>query len=226
MSLGHRSLTGRDRIHVVDVDDLGGALHPEVVEPLRAMRETAAGDGIDVRVVSGFRDFDRQLRIWNAKFRGELPIFDRAGREVERWRLRDDEAIDAILTWSALPGASRHHWGTDLDIVDAAGAGGGYEPRLVAAEFGVGGPFARLGTWLDENLDGSGFFRPYDRDRGVAPEPWHVSYAPVAVEAQAALTREMIADAIGTADMARRDLVLERLDELMERYVTNVASHG
>ena len=27
---------------------------------------------------------------------------------------------DAILLWSALPGASRHHWGTDFDVFDRA----------------------------------------------------------------------------------------------------------
>ena len=25
----------------------------------------------------------------------------------------DGEMVDAILTWSAIPGGSRHHWGTD-----------------------------------------------------------------------------------------------------------------
>ena len=35
-----------------------------------------------------------------------------------------------------------------------------------------------------------GFFRPYTTDRGgVAPEPWHLSYAPVAARAQARVRR-------------------------------------
>jgi len=33
--------------------------------------------------------------------------------------LRASEKIASILRWSALPGTSRHHWGTDLDIIDA-----------------------------------------------------------------------------------------------------------
>ena len=31
----------------------------------------------------------------------------------------DDAAIDKIIEYSTLPGTSRHHWGTDIDIIDA-----------------------------------------------------------------------------------------------------------
>ena len=67
---------------------------------------------------SSFRDFARQLQIWNGKFSGERPMFDAGGRPARRGALSPRERIDAILLWSALPGASRHHWGTDLDLID------------------------------------------------------------------------------------------------------------
>ena len=60
--------------------------------------------------------------------------------------------------------------------------------RWCPAEYLAGGPFHRLTTWLDAHMHAFGFFRPYTTDRGgVAPEPWHLSYAPVASRAQAAL---------------------------------------
>ena len=34
--------------------------------------------------------------------------------------LAPDALIETILLWSALPGGSRHHWGTDVDVFDAA----------------------------------------------------------------------------------------------------------
>ncbi len=42
---------------------------------------------------------------------------------ASRWMLASSaeaERVAAILVWSALPGASRHHWGTDCDVIDAA----------------------------------------------------------------------------------------------------------
>ncbi len=59
------------------------------------------------------------------------------------------------------------------------------------------GPFAALNAWLDENLRRYGFYRPYTRrGRGVQPEPWHVSYAPVAKPALARMSVRLLADAV------------------------------
>ncbi|NIM47861.1 MAG: D-alanyl-D-alanine carboxypeptidase family protein, partial [Gemmatimonadales bacterium] len=86
------------------------------------------------------------------------------------------------LRWSALPGASRHHWGTDLDVYDLAARPEGYEVELIPEEVDAGGMFGPLHEWLDGRIAADaafGFFRPYERDRqGVAPERWHLSYAP------------------------------------------------
>ena len=118
--LNELELTGRARTHVMQRDDLGAALHPAVIEPFLAMREAAAREGIELAVYSGFRDFDTQRRIWNQKFRGERPLYDERGNVRGRAGLGADALIGAILAWSALPGASRHHWGSDLDVIDRA----------------------------------------------------------------------------------------------------------
>jgi LAS superfamily LD-carboxypeptidase LdcB len=182
-------LTGRARDHLTELSDPRCTLHKEAVPPFLAMRAAAAADGLDLVAFSSFRDFERQLNIWNAKYRGERPMQDRAGRPLIAGALSPAERVAAILCWSALPGASRHHWGTDCDVMDVANLPPGYRIQVVAAEYRAGGPFQRLTTWLDEHMHAFGFYRPYDTDRGgVAPEPWHLSYAPLARRAQAALS--------------------------------------
>src|SRR6185437_11393328 len=121
---------------------------------------------IELAIVSSFRDFARQAAIWNAKFRGERALLDRWGAPLEATKLSESERVAAILLWSALPGASRHHWGTDFDVIDRAAVPPDYRPALTAEEFTGAGPFARLNDWLGANLGDYGFFRPYLTDRG------------------------------------------------------------
>lgn len=216
-------LTGRAATHVQLVPALRCQLHPGVVEPLRELRRQAARAGIDLYPVSGFRDFTRQAAIWNAKFRGERPVLDRAGQPLDALALDAPARVDALLAWSALPGASRHHWGTDFDVIDRTALPEGYDVQLVPAEYAPGGVFARLADWLEENAGRCGFFRPYATDRGgVQPEAWHLSYAPLAAVALAALTPAVLAEAIATAEIEGRDAILARLDDLHARFVASI----
>ena len=222
--LNELELTGRARTHVVQRDDLGAALHPAVVEPFLALREAAAREGIELAICSGFRDFEAQCRIWNLKYRGERPCYDARGNVRDCAAFGAIELIDAILGWSALPGASRHHWGCDIDVIDRAALPPDYRVRLLPHEVEPGGVFHRLHLWLDENAARFGFFRPYREYRGgVFPEPWHLSYAAVAVPAMALLSEALIAVAIRTGDMLGTDAVLQRLPEIFRSHVVNVA---
>ncbi len=97
---------------------------------------------------------------------------------------------------------------------------GGYEARLELAEFRRGGPFASLSRWLDGHMRRYGFFRPYTRaGSGVQPEPWHLSFAPVARRALPLLTVELLAAAIRGADVDGEPAILARLPSIRERYV-------
>lgn len=217
-------LTGRARTHITQLDEPRCAVHHQVVQPFLALREAAAAAGIDLCVASSYRDFAAQASIWNRKYRGERPLYDRDGGLREHASLSSDALIEAILMWSALPGASRHHWGTDLDVFDRAAAPTGYHVELLPAEYAPDGVFARLAQWLDANLAGFGFFRPYDRDRGgVNPEPWHISYAPLSQPANAMLTVDLVAAALAEAEVLGKERVLERLPEIHQRYIANVA---
>jgi LAS superfamily LD-carboxypeptidase LdcB len=153
-------LTGRARSHVVQRDDLHAAIHHEALQPFLALKEAAARDGIDVEIVSAFRDFAAQARIWNAKFVGDRPLYDTDGNVRDHGSLTENELVDAILCWSAVPGASRHHWGSDIDVIDRAAMPEGYRVRLLPDESEPGGVFYELHRWLDANMARFGFFRP------------------------------------------------------------------
>jgi LAS superfamily LD-carboxypeptidase LdcB len=216
-------ITGRARTHVVDVEDLGCGLHYEAVASFLAMRDAAAAAGIRLAAPSGFRDFATQLNIWNRKWRGERPLLSRQGQLLDRQALADAEMVDVILTWSAIPGGSRHHWGTDVDVIDAAAMPEGYKPRLVTEEYAADGVFARLNAWLDGNLARFGFFRPFRTDRGgVSPEPWHISYAPVSMPALESLSLATLRRTLSESNLEGKALVLDRLPEIYTRYLLNI----
>ena len=189
------------------------------------MREEAARAGFDLVPVSSFRDFDRQRAIWNAKYRGERPSLDRRGRRVDITRLDAGTRVEMILLWSALPGMSRHHWGSDIDVADGKVIAAGYAPKLEIAEYRRGGPFAALSTWLAANMRRFGFYRPYARrGRGVQPEPWHLSYAPVAGPALKRMTARLLAAAIAGAGIEGEAEILALLPDIRERYLLDVES--
>lgn len=216
-------LTGRDRGHIVTLTEPRCLLHAAAVRPFLAMRDAAMRDGFDLTAVSSFRDFERQRLIWNAKYRGERPARDRRGRPVRMGALDPVARVEAILLWSALPGASRHHWGSDIDVADGGVIAAGYEPRLEVEEFRRGGPFAPLSAWLNANMRRFGFYRPYTRrGSGVQPEPWHLSYAPVSQPALRRMTVRLLAEAIGGNGVDGETEILARLPSIRERYVLGV----
>ncbi len=216
-------LTGRAPTHIVQVQDPPCALHTQVIVPFLSMRRAAGADGFDIAPISGFRDFSRQLAIWNGKFTGDRPMLDASGDLIDVRDLSPGERIDAILLWSALPGASRHHWGTDVDLIDRRATPQGYRPQLTPEEFSAGGPYAALAEWLDAHAARFGFFRPYQGVlSGVRPEPWHFSFAPIAENARRKLSAAILKEAVGASPLLGKDAVLGRLDELHARYVAAI----
>ncbi len=216
-------LTGRARTHIVDVAEPACALHEHAVAAFLRLRGAAAHVGFDLFPVSGFRDFTRQLSIWNRKWSGEAPLNDAQGKLIDPAHLSADERVDAILCWSALPGASRHHWGTDLDLIDRRALAPGHRVQLIGAEYAPPGPFAPLAEWLESTAARFGFFRPFRGVlSGVQAEPWHFSFAPVAELARRRLTPGVLREALGTCDLAGKHAVLARIDELHARYVAAI----
>ncbi len=225
MVLDSEQLTGRTRAHVLELAEPPCTLQPDAARAFVALRSAAQAAGIDLAAASSFRDFERQLGIWNDKFLGRRPLLDRDGTPLDTAVMTAPQIVRAILHWSALPGASRHHWGTEIDVIDRAALVDGRRAQLVPAEYGAAGIFARLDRWLAQHAESFGFYRPYDRDRGgVQPEPWHLSFAPIADAALQALSIDVLSEALRDVELAGAEAVWPQLEEIHARYVRAVAT--
>src|SRR5690606_27466006 len=71
-------LTGRANSHVRSVPELACVLEQQTAAGVLSMVQAAQAAGIGLTVVSSYRDFDRQVAIWNAKFAGQRPMLDRS----------------------------------------------------------------------------------------------------------------------------------------------------
>lgn len=197
-------------------------LRPQVIPALTDLTAKASQAGFDLRVASGFRSFERQLSIWNQKATGQRVVLDERERPVDLNTLSDEEKVFAILRWSALPGASRHHWGTDIDIYDASRMPQDYQLQLTLDETQGDGCCAEFHVWLTQVLTQSpcDFFRPYVAGVGcISPEPWHLSYAPLAQVFAAQLTEEVLRAKIAATEIALKSHILKNLSEIFTRYI-------
>lgn len=217
-------LTGRTDQHIESINERHG-MHKAALPAFLKLQQKAKLDGFDLSLVSSFRSFDRQLAIWNRKYTGEATVLDINEKPVNLKILGELDKIQAIMLFSALPGASRHHWGTDIDVYAPSLIPQGQSLQLEAWEYQEGGPMHPLSIWLDENAKSCGFFHPYDCYRGgVSKEPWHLSFAPVASEFQAALSKELIEEAIETATIEGKDAIIANLSHLYSTFITNVGA--
>ena len=53
----------------------------------------------------------------------------------------------------------------------------------------------------------------------MAPEPWHLSYRPLADNYQAQIQIDVLRDLLGRADILLKDILLSDLDEIIQRFV-------
>ena len=163
----------------------------EAGEAFVNMQKEALKEGIKIEIVSGFRSFNRQKQIWNRKFR----INKMNGLSPQQNLLK-------IIEYSTLPGTSRHHWGTDIDIIDGNKTVSG--DVLLEKNFHGDGPYVKLRKWMDINAKRFGFYRPYNNNpkrKGFEYEPWHYSYAPIAIPMLKAYVKLKFKDQIVQKDL-------------------------
>jgi LAS superfamily LD-carboxypeptidase LdcB len=196
-------------------------VQPQLIPALSALAKKAADAGFDMRIASGFRSFERQLTIWNNKAYGLRPVLDQSEQPIDLHLLNDDEKVFAILRWSALPGASRHHWGTDIDVYDASRMSADYQLQLTLEETQGDGCCAEFHTWLTQELQLShDFFRPYVAGVGsISPEPWHLSYAPLAHVFATQFTEDLLRKKIEETDIALKGSILKNLSDIFNQYI-------
>ncbi len=151
-------------------DDL--KLRDEAFLQFNMMRIAAKEKGFNIHVVSSYRNYTHQNGIWERKYKN----FRGQG-------LSHEKTISKIIEYSTIPGTSRHHWGTDLDIIDSTK--GIPNNPLSETHFNEGGRMRNFKLWLDENAEKFGFYLVYTNKegrKGFAYEPWHFSYKPISLK--------------------------------------------
>jgi LAS superfamily LD-carboxypeptidase LdcB len=215
---------GIDSSHVMALDDEHAHfLEPSTLTAFVEMQKAAAFDGIDLQICSSFRSFDKQLSIWNRKWTGALPVLDHQSKPIDTSTLNEEEKIHAIMHWSALPGASRHHWGTDFDVYDKHTVeSGNYKFELVPTEYAEGGPCYLLNCWLEKHAKTFGFDRPYEVYKGgVAQEPWHYSFKESAERIIENFELDTLCKQLSESEILGKQRVLELLPSLFKQYTLN-----
>lgn len=173
-------LTGKSSDHLVAFNQSNFLVHKKMNDDLNRLFKEALKNGFELALASSFRSYEAQKIIWNEKVSGKRVVLDSNSNPIDITSKTNEELLFLILRWSAIPGGSRHHWGTDIDIYDAKRKPLDYKLQLVPSEYESGGIFHEMSLWLTENMNKFGFFRPYAIDKGgIAPEPWHLSYRPL-----------------------------------------------
>ena len=147
-----------------------GLLH-EAYLKFKQMQNDAKKEGIEIEIVSGYRSYEKQKDIWNNKYNKN---FENGILGIKN--------INRIIQYSTLPGTSRHHWGTDIDIIDKR-----FVPKgdlLIEKNYAENGIYSQLFYWMKKNSKKYGFYLVYDdspKRKGFKFEPWHYSYKPLSV---------------------------------------------
>lgn len=135
-------------------------LDPDVYDAFKKMHAAAQVDGVSLRILSAFRSNDSQKGIWNRKWQ----TFSGIGADKAK----------NILRYSSMPGTSRHHWGTDMDLNFLENSY--FESGFGLVEY----------NWLVNNARNYGFCQPYTAKNGMRSgyeqEKWHWSYQPKSSE--------------------------------------------
>jgi len=162
-------------------------LHKETYAAFEKMHEAAKADGVNLRIVSATRPFVVQKSIWEAKWTGQRLV--EGGENLAETTPDPKERALKILRYSSMPGTSRHHWGTDIDL------------NNLTNSYFESGEGKKIYDWLTAHASEYGFCQPYspkgsDRPNGYNEEKWHWSYLPIARPltrmAEAKLTNDMI----------------------------------
>lgn len=219
-------LTGQVETHLISLNE-HTLIHQSVLSPFLSLQKAAAKAGFNLQIASGFRSFERQRIIWNNKYSGKTQLLDKNEIIISHDKMSEIEKLFTILHWSALPGASRHHWGTDFDIYDPTLLPHDKTLQLTCDEYQNGGCFFELSQWLSVNMQEFGFFRPYqDYQGGVAAEPWHLSYQAIADVCLQQLTLTCLHDLIINNNILGESLIDQHLPMIYKQYICNINCNG
>ena len=186
----------------------GMFLRREAYDAFLQMHKAALADGISLTILSATRPFHHQKRIWEDKWNGRRVLYgDILAPDIED---PTERALE-ILRFSAMPGTSRHHWGTDIDL-----------NSLQNAYFRTGEGKA-VYDWLTTHALAYGFCQPYTahgdrRAGGYEEEKWHWSYIPLSGQFLRKYGEQITYEDIRGFD---GDTLAERL-QVIEKFVLDI----
>lgn len=147
----------------------GMYLRKETIAAFVKMYDAAKKEGVNLKIISATRNFNEQKSIWEAKWNGTRLV---NGNNLAQTIKDPVERAKIILRYSSMPGTSRHHWGTDMDLNSLENA------YFTTAEG------KKTYEWLKKYAAHYGFCQPYSvknetRPNGYEEEKWHWSYMPL-----------------------------------------------
>jgi LAS superfamily LD-carboxypeptidase LdcB len=136
----------------------------QVYEAFKKMHEAALADNIKLIIISGHRTFVEQVCEWELRWNNP---------RTDMLFSNDMEKAKFLLQYRSMPGTTRHHWGTDIDL-------NSFELAYYQSNEGQ-----KVYNWLKENAATYDFYQPYTpfdekRTTGYEEEKWHWSYKPLA----------------------------------------------
>jgi zinc D-Ala-D-Ala carboxypeptidase len=171
-------------IHYADQADR--YLRKDAFISFEQMAKAAKKEGHKLVIKSATRNFENQKRIWENKWKGVTILEDNTKANAIK---NPVDRAKKILLYSSMPGTSRHHWGTDIDI------------NAFVNSYFEKGEGEKLYNWMQVNAAKYGFCQVYSekndkRINGYNEEKWHWSYMPIATQlsrlAKEKLKNEMI----------------------------------
>jgi LAS superfamily LD-carboxypeptidase LdcB len=146
---------------------LNGYLRKETLEAFQKMSAAAKKEGIHLVIISATRNFEAQKKIWENKWNGKTKVEGKDLTTVHDLK----ERARLIMLYSSMPGTSRHHWGTDMDL------------NSLENNYFEKGEGLKIYQWLTSHASEFGFCQPYTNKSsgrtGYEEEKWHWSYLPL-----------------------------------------------
>lgn len=141
----------------------GHYLRQETLDAFKKMHKVANKEGIRLTIISATRNFNYQKQIWERKWRAKRNTIKNPKKRALN-----------ILRYNSMPGTSRHHWGTEIDL------------NALNNRWFESGKGLKVFKWLNKNAAKYGFHRPYttknsQRPHGYSEEKWHWSYTPLSI---------------------------------------------
>ncbi|MCB9092486.1 MAG: M15 family metallopeptidase [Halobacteriovoraceae bacterium] len=208
--MDYLELTGRTDSHLTKVPGTEFLIYTPILDDFLDLQDSATKELIDLRIVSSYRNLDYQLKIWSEKAEGKRDLYNRDGKKLKYSQLNEEQILSAILNFTTLPGSSRHHWGTDLDLYDHTEfKNTDQKLLLINNEYEKGGPCFHLRTFMDNNKI---FYRPFASDNlPISRELWHYSHRSESLKFQKSYTFEIFKRNIQEIEFPLKELIVRDL---------------